>query len=151
MWGEKGKMIIALGTMIYLGILAVMDARKRELPTWLLLAGSVAAILAAVWFLANEGVTWEGLMLGAVPGGIILALAGIGGGAGAGDGIVLLQVNLLLLLDKVVIAFALSLMLMGIFAAALLMLKKGAKDTRLPYVPFLWLGCLGAFCICGIT
>ena len=149
MWREK--MMIAVGTMLYLGVLAVMDAKKRELPAGLLLAGSASAVLNAGCFLVNQGVTWEGLLLGAVPGGILLAMAGIGAGVGAGDGIVLLQVNMLLLLDKVVIAFMISMILMGIFAAALLVFKKGKKDTRLPYVPFLWLGCLGALCICGIT
>jgi len=90
-------------------------------------------------------------MFGALPGGLLLVLAGLDCGAGAGDGIVLIQLDLLLLLDKVVIAFGISLMAMGIFSVVLLCLKKGRKDLRLPYMPFLWLGCLGALGICGIV
>ena len=141
-------MIISMGTMIYLAVLAMMDARKREISTKVLAMGSCVSLVVAGWLLHRGSITWEALLFGAVPGMLLLALAGMTGGAGVGDGIVLLQLNFLLLLDRVVIAFGVSLLVVGAFSAVMLLTKLGKKDLRLPYLPFLWLGCLVALCIC---
>ena len=142
-------MLITTGTMIYLAVLAIMDARRREISTGILALGSFVAVVMAGWLLLRGSASWEMLLFGAVPGLLLLALAGMTGGAGVGDGIVLLQLNFLLLLDRVVIAFGVSLLVMGAFSAVTLLTKLGKKDLRLPYMPFLWLGCLVAICICG--
>ena len=142
-------LLISMGTMIYLAVLAIMDARRREISAIVLALGSVASVVMAGWLLLCGSTSWEMLLFGAVPGLLLLALAGMTGGAGVGDGIVLLQLNFLLLLDRVVIAFGVSLLVMGAFSAVTLLTKLGKKDLRLPYLPFLWLGCLVAICICG--
>lgn len=141
-------MLISVGTMIYLAALAILDARRREISTIVLGMGSFAAILTAGWLLLRGSTSWEMMLFGTVPGLLLLALAGMTGGAGVGDGIVLLQLNFLLLFDRVVIAFGISMLIMGAFSAVILLAKLGKKDLRLPYLPFLWLGCLVAFCIC---
>ena len=144
-----GRVLISTGTMIYLAVLAIMDARRREISAVVLVLGSFAAVGMAGWLLLCGSTSWELLLFGAVPGLLLLALAGMTGGAGVGDGIVLLQLSFLLLLDRVVIAFGVSMLVMGAFSAVILLTKQGKKDLRLPYLPFLWLGCLVAICICG--
>ena len=141
-------MIITMLTMTYLGILAMTDALRREIPVKALILGSIAATGVAGYMLISRTVTWEELLFGAVPGLFFLALAGFTKAAGAGDGIVLLQVNFVLFMDRVIMAFGISLIVMGLFSAILLMFHKGKRDTRLPYLPFLWLGCMGATCLC---
>ena len=138
-------------TMTYLAALSVIDAKRREIPVWILIAGSLGAGAFAVWRVMIGGVSLEGLLFGAVPGMILLALAALTKGTGFGDGIVMLQMSLLLLLERVVFAFSISLILMGVFSILLLVLKKGNKDTRLPYLPFLWVGCLCSICLCGVV
>ena len=151
-WGDgcrAGERIMLMtGTMTYLAVLAVLDARRREIESWILLLGSLGALLAAGVFLVRGMVSWDQLLFGAVPGVILLALAQTTHSAGAGDGIVLLQVSIFLLLERTIVAFGISMIVMGGFCAVLLLLKKGSRDMRIPYLPFLWLGCLVAICTC---
>ena len=132
--------------MIYLAVLSLMDARRRAISAWLLLLGSILAAALAGWLLWQGTEHWEELLFGAVPGVILLAIAGMTGSAGCGDGIVLLQVSLLLLMERAVIAFGVSMVVMGAFATVILLKNKKNKDLRLPYLPFLWLGCLVSLC-----
>lgn len=142
-------MLISVIGMIYLAGLAVLDVRNRELSVKILLLGTLVALTCGAYHVVEGLVIWENLLLGAVPGMVLLSLAGITKGAGIGDGIVLLQMNFFLLLDKVIISFGISLLSMGLFSLLILLTKKGSKDTRLPYLPFLWVGCLGAICLQG--
>lgn len=142
-------MLISVIGMIYLAGLAVLDVRNRELSVKILLLGTLVALTCGAYHVAQGLVIWEDLLLGAVPGMVLLSLAGITKGAGIGDGIVLLQMNFFLLLDKVIVSFGISLLSMGLFSLLILLTKKGSKDTRLPYLPFLWVGCLGAICLQG--
>ena len=139
-------MLVSVGTMIYLAVLSLMEARRRAISAWLLLLVSILAAALAGWLLWQGTVHWEELLFGAVPGVILLAIAGMTGSAGCGDGIVLLQVSLLLLMERAVIAFGVSMVVMGAFATVILLKNKKNKDLRLPYLPFLWLGCLVSLC-----
>lgn len=145
---RKGKEAMQILSMTYLAGIAIMDVRSREVSSRVLFLGTVAAFLRAAYLLCVEGTTWEAMMFGAVPGVILLLLAVLTKGAGMGDGIVLLQMNFFLLLEHLIAAFAMSMLIMGAFSAVLLLMKKGGKNTRLPYLPFLWLGCLGAMILC---
>ena len=123
--------MLLTGTMTYLAFLAVLDARRREIESWILFVGSLGALLAAGVFLARGMVSWDQLLFGAVPGVILLALAQTTHSAGAGDGIVLLQVSIFLLLERTIVAFGVSMIVMGGFCAALLLLKKGSREREL--------------------
>lgn len=135
--------------LIYLGILVFWDARKREIPVNLLLMGTVLAVGTALCRLGFGGGTWAELLLGSIPGIVLLNLAWLTKNVGLGDGIVLLQLDLFLLLERVVMTFAISLMVIGGFALILLLFRRSKKNLRLPYMPFLWIGCLLAWLVCG--
>lgn len=140
-------MVMQLTAMFYLWILSAWDAKKRELPLWLLGLGSIPAVLSAYAEWMGKGRTCEEILFGLVPGGLLLCLAGLNKGAGAGDGIVLLQVNFFFFLEQTILAFVFSMVLISLFSAGLLLTKKGSKEMRLPYLPFLWLGCFGTMFI----
>lgn len=137
---------IALG---YLSILVIWDARTKELPVKLLGLGTILAVGMAVFRLSTGTCSCAELFMGAAPGAVLLILAWLTKSVGLGDGIVLLQLDLFLLLERLVMTFAVSLTAIGCFALMLLLFKKSGKDLRLPYMPFLWLGCLSARLICG--
>ena len=141
--------MITVFIMTYLGYLAIMDAVRREVSVRTLVIGTIVATLLAGWFLKSGTITWESLAFGAIPGVILLAISGMTKGAGVGDAIILLQMDLVLLWDHLVMAFGISLFVMACFSAGILLLKKGSKDTRLPYLPFLWIGYVGALCVRG--
>ncbi len=135
--------------LLYLGILVFWDVRKQEIPVKLLLLGTTLAVGAAFFRLLSGGDSWAELLMGAVPGIVLLILAWLTKNVGFGDGIVLLQLNFFLFPERVVLTFAISLMVIGGFALALLLFRRSKKDMRLPYMPFLWIGCLSAWLICG--
>lgn len=143
-------MLISILTMTYLAGLSVIDVRQREVPAWLLVIGSAGAILLTGWRLHTGETSLVGMAFGAVPGVMLLAIAFLTKNAGIGDGIVLLQLSFLFLLERVILAFSISLIIMGLFSGVILLLKKGNRQTRMPYLPFLWLGCLGSFCFGGV-
>ena len=142
-------MILTMLAIVYLGVLALMDAKKRMLSGWVLAIGGVLAILCAGCMLATRSLSFDALLFGAIPGMLLLVLAVLTKGIGIGDGIVLLEVSAFLLLERTVVAFVFSLMIMGTFSAILLLLKKARKELRLPYLPFLWIGSVGALFYCG--
>ena len=73
----------------YLAALAMMDALRREVAVWILWVGSAAALISATILLAGGKASWPELIFGAVPGLLMLAVAGFTKEAGPGDGIVL--------------------------------------------------------------
>ncbi len=137
-------MKLQLLALAYLAFLSWLDVRDRVLPCFLLALGMIPAGFAAMHGIFVMEQPWETLVFGLVPGLLFLCLAGLRLGAGAGDGIVLLQMNLYFFWAKIVLAFGISLLLIGAFSLVMLLTKHGKKDTRLPYLPFLWLGCCGA-------
>ena len=142
-------MLLSMFAIGYLGVLALIDARKRMLSGWVLALGGIAAVLCAGYLLLSKTSSFESLLFGAVPGMLLLALAVLTKGIGIGDGLVLLQLCAFLRLESILSAFALSLLIMGAFSLVLLVAKKANKDLRLPYLPFLWIGCVGALLFCG--
>lgn len=140
-------MLIQLAGLIYLAVLAMLDAKYRELPLWILCGGSLFAVAAAFFSIMNHGQSMEKLLFGLVPGMMLLCVAGISKGAGLGDGIVLLQIDMVFFLEKTITAFVASIFAISLFSVILLFFHKGNKETKLPYLPFLWLGCLGAMFI----
>lgn len=140
---------ISMMVMGYLTLLTYWDARRRMLPVGILKAGTCLAVGTAVYCLIEGYGQWQELLFGAVPGFILLFISWLTGAAGAGDGLVLLQLNLFFFLEKVVVAFGASLLGIGLFALGYLILGRKQRDFRLPYMPFLWIGCLVAVLLCG--
>lgn len=142
-------MLCMILVMIYLGILAVWDVKDMVLPGGLLLLGTLAALLVVGTGLVTGRREFADLIFGVVPGGAMLCMALVSNKAGMGDGILLLQMDLFFSLSVTVAAFGISMLAMGLFCFVMMVLRKVKGDTRLPYVPFLWMGSLGALLICG--
>lgn len=143
-------MLMGSMVLVYMGVLTLLDAKKRELPLKVLAVGTVLAVSAAACRLLKGENTWIELFLGAIPGMILLNLAWLTKSTGIGDGIVLLQLNLCMFAEKMVVAFGVSLLAIGAFALLILLVKRGgSRGLRLPYMPFLWIGCLASWLLCG--
>ena len=134
--------------LIYLGILALWDHRQGLLPLRILAAGTVLFLGEALYMLAGGQRDLLEIVFAAVPGGLLLCLWGATEKVGPGDGVVLLQLALCLPTPALILAFGISMSAMGIFSGALLLLRRVKGNSRLPYIPFLWLGSLAAVLIC---
>jgi len=135
------KIWIDICAMFYLGILSVKDMKRGLLSVNLLLEGAAVSILIALGRIITEGRSWEELVFGALPGIVLLMVSQVTKSVGIGDGIVLLQTDLLFFMDHTIMAFGISMCVVAIYAAALLLFRKSTKHTRIPYIPFLWIGC----------
>ncbi len=133
-------------TAAWLIPMSAMDIRSRQVPAWMLWIGTAAAVVV----LACEG--WSGELSGwqickaAVPGAVLLAIAGSTGRAGYADGIVLLLLGLLAGYEICLTASLGGLFLIAMCSLVLLALRRVRRDTKMPFVPFLTAGWLAAVC-----
>ena len=132
MYQEEVKSAIIL---LYLGILAGMDVRKRQIS--LVLTG-VLFLAGIGWQILVEQTSWLEWLLSLLPGAGFLTLSYISREqVGYGDGLLLLTFGVL----------TLGLILCSVLCGVLLMRKKIRKQDSIPLVPFLLLGFVGR---CGM-
>lgn len=122
--------------LLYLLALAVIDIRKREMPSALLAAGCAAAALVRA---LTPGVPPLSVLLGAAVGTVFLLLSKMTREQiGYGDSILILCIGIfsgvLELLEVLFTAFLMS----AVFSAAALAVRKFHRNTRYPFVPFLF-------------
>lgn len=121
----------------YLVILGIKDGKDRKIPLQWLVAGAVLLGGIGVWkCVLGEMNRWE-ILLGVIPGVLLLAVAWLTGKAGCADGVVLMELGLCLGYRESLFLFGFGLLLLSIVSVILLLLRKVKKDTRMPYLPFL--------------
>lgn len=141
-------MWITICFMIWLGVLGLMDIRYKKVPVWLMMAGVMAAAGVALYrYLAGAGDFCalgglQRLSYDLVPGGILLAISITTGKTGLADGIVLLATGLFLEPGGGFAVFSLSLFVLALVSVALLLVGQAGKNTKMPYLPFLWVACV---------
>lgn len=125
---------------IWLGILAVVDLRWKKVPVWMLAAGGM--LVTIVSFIGHENARLAGMgwLWGLMPGALFLLLWAVTKKAGLADGLVLLVMGLTLDFSECIVSFILSLFVMSAVSLFLLAGHRVRKDTKLPYLPFLWMG-----------
>ncbi|MDD2978891.1 MAG: A24 family peptidase [Hespellia sp.] len=126
---------------IFLVSLSILDIRYRQVPLWFLLTGGVFVVLSAL----VESPENTGLMIaGGVVGGIFLFISKITREAfGYGDSILIVILGAFLGMWNMFYLLILAFSLSGIFAICGMMLRKFARRTAFPFIPFLTLAYLG--------
>ena len=131
------------GLMVFwLGVLSVLDFRQKKVPVWLLSAGGILGAAAAVYAYCDGTNSVVEIILGMLPGGLLLLVAAVTKKAGWADGIVLVTMSLLTDFRECVTCFVISLFTMSVVSLLLLTFRKVGKGAKLPYLPFLWAGYL---------
>lgn len=126
-------MWLTVFTAVWLSAVSIMDIRSRRVPVWLLLFGGIPTLLAEL-YKGGDGIH---ILLGALPGILLLGTAFATKKAGYGDGIVLLFLGMMLGGGKSLLLFGLSLFLISICSLILLALGKAGRNTGIPFLPFL--------------
>lgn len=121
---------------VYLIVLSIFDIRSRQIPTALLLLGSVPAVFHAALTLFGHERTPAEYAAALVPGVILLLLAFVTGKIGYGDGWVIAIIGLLLGYRSGMTVFFISLFLSGMAGILLLLLRKVNSKSTIPYIPF---------------
>lgn len=126
--------------------LSISDVRYRRVPVWMLILGGVSVVGFGICECMCGKSNFADLLLGMIPGMILLLLALGTRKAGWADGIILALLGSMLGFQQCMLTTMLSLVLISVLSAALLILKKADKGTTIPYVPFLTIG----FVLCGM-
>lgn len=132
--GEKMETVI----LLYLGILGIWDLRHRCVPTIWLMAGLLLLPGIGISRCMGNELQWTELLLGMIPGMVMTLVAWLTKKAGYADGIVLLELGACLGYREVVVMFCFSLLLIALASAVLLVLRKVGRNTKIPYLPFLF-------------
>lgn len=127
--------------LVFLIVLGVCDSRECKVPIALIKGGFLAAFLWVICRCIGNPEEWKWLvlatLLGMLPGVLLLGMAHITGKIGAGDGLVLMVLGMLVGYKECLMFTCCSLLLMSVWCIGVLCFKKGNRNTRIPYLPFL--------------
>ena len=134
--------------VLFLFIASVWYNKKRGIPTKYLFLGAVVGIVylafLSVW--KNEIGFWLDVFMGAIPGIICVFISFISREQmGFGDSFIVLFIGILTGYKRVLISFMFALLLLNLFAMFILIIKKGNRKTKIPFIPFLLAGYIGTF------
>lgn len=129
-------------TILWLGVLAGIDARRRYVPVWLLTLTGVIVTLVSVYEGRKGNLEVTELIWSIFPGIALLTVAVLTKKAGWADGVVLLLLGVHTGFRTCIFSFALGMFFISVVSLALLAFRKVNKNTKLPFLPFLYTGYL---------
>lgn len=140
-------MWIEILLFLFLGICALRDGIKKEIPLGIVWIGiAVALILHAANAMGEE--TWLSIGAAVLPAAMFWMLSFISGEkVGYGDGWVLLMIGLFVGTIKCFLILMAGLILESVILLILLAFHKIRKDGEVPFVPFLLLGLGVVICL----
>ena len=139
MWGVNrmlGKWIV----LIFLFVGALWDIKKKAVPKVFLLIWGIVSVIYFVFEIIN-GQNVLGLLLGVIPGIITLVLSIVTKEKiGLGDGLILICVGCLQTIKDVLCMIFFSFIFLTVVLIFLLAIRRIGRSSRIPFVPFLFLG-----------
>jgi len=142
---QKMEIDMTIGVICILFCLSVPDLIKQRIPLWMIGTSCVVAVglRTVLFFLEKTNITVAGFVAAFLPGCLLLLLAFVTREQiGYGDGMVLFIIGILYPVWRVMIVAGIALLSISIMGIFLLVIKKGNRNTRLPFVPFLFWGSL---------
>lgn len=140
-------MWIEIFLFLLLGICAVIDGMKREIPIVVVWLGIVAAIILRLQGIIDEG-SWFMAVLSVIPGAMFWMLSLVTGEkVGYGDGWMLIMVGAFVGLWRCFLILLVGLILESIVVLILLAVHRIAGDRQVPFAPFLLLGMGVVICL----
>lgn len=125
---------------LLLGICAVFDSIRQEIPLAVVWTGIALAVIWHLWSGTGE-MTWAAAMLSVLPGILFWGISFVTGEkVGYGDGWLLVMIGLYTGLGKCFIILMTGLMLESAVVLVLLAVRRISTDRTVPFAPFLLLG-----------
>lgn len=130
-----------------LAVIAVEDLYRKEISTiWPVIMGIAGVLLSVAAGEWNE----RRFLLGFIPGILVLSAAWLTNETiGYGDGLVILCLGCFLTGREIMDLCVAAITLAGITALFLLVIMRKGRKTEIPFVPFLFAGCIIIKCIQG--
>lgn len=123
-----------------LGVCAVWDGIRKEIPLAVVWTGMIAALILRAYGAMGEG-TWLSAAFAVLPGAVFWLLSFMTREkVGYGDGWVLMMIGLFTGLQRCFLILLAGLVIESAAALILLVFGKTTGDREIPFVPFLLLG-----------
>ncbi len=120
-----------------LGILALIDIKKKKIPVRPVLFLGVVLLILRVW----EGVTVGEFVCGLLPGTLLLLVAWVTKEKlGAGDGILVFCLGMGYGIEFMMTMTGAAFAVAAVASMILMVAKKANRRTELPFLPFLFCG-----------
>ena len=128
--------------LILLALCTFFDIKSKQLP--LKMIALFALIIVERCFANGYFGSWD-FLLRLAPGVLLLLIAFATNQAiGYGDGVIIVLIGLMLDIQVTISLIFIAFILSSIISLIILISKKGDRQTRLPFMPFM----LTAWCIC---
>lgn len=129
-------------TAIWLGVLAGIDLWRKKIPIWILAASGIYVTCVSVYGIWEKNMEGIPLLWSTLPGmGMMMVAVGTKK-AGWADGVVLLLLGVRIGFRECAYSFMFSILSISVLSLVLLAAQRVDKNSKLPYLPFLWLGYL---------
>lgn len=126
---------------IYLIVLSFFDSRECKVPLAMISGGFLMALVCLLCRCLSNPTEWKWIVLtvvlGIVPGAFMVGAAYVTGKIGFGDGLVLMVTGMMVGYRRCLVVIGFSLLVMSVWCIGVLCCKKGNRNTRVPYIPFL--------------
>ncbi|MCM1251322.1 MAG: prepilin peptidase [Clostridium sp.] len=135
------SIVVKASVLVFLGICAVFDIRKKEIPLILAAAGIITATGAAIWRIKSGEAFVAQILFSLLPGIFFLAVSRCTKEkVGYGDGVLLLIIGLMTGFYRCFFGLCVGLFLSACCGLFLLLIHKAVKESRIPFAPFLTVG-----------
>ena len=128
--------------IILLGICALHDLHHKQIPAFWIWICIGSALLYRGYVILEGSSSIREFLFCIVPGIIILCGSYMGNHIGEGDGWLIIAGGLYLSQKELSMSLLVAFGAAGLFAAGCLIFAKKAKEMKIPFVPFLFLGVL---------
>lgn len=140
---------IIIGVLLFAA--GIMDLKSKTISRGIILVLMIVCFAGAFIkvFTIKEFGIWE------IMGGALIGLCAIGlsmvsrDQIGRGDGLVIVAIGLMLGFRKCLFAVCMASMIMTLVSVIVLILRKGNRNTRLPFIPALFAGYVMCMTVAG--
>lgn len=144
-------LMIAVTTGVLLFVAGAMDLKSKTINREIILVLMIVCFAGAFIkvFINKEFGIWE------IIGGVLIGFCAIGLSMvsreqiGRGDGLVIAAIGLMLGFRKCLFAVCMASIIMTLVSVIVLILRKGNRNTRLPFVPALFAGYVMCMTVAG--
>lgn len=132
---------IYMAALLFLIPCSIQDVRTRTIPVCCLILGGILSLLTTVWMVLSGETTVMRQLFASSPGVSLIALSLVTERQiGMADGICAALLGLLIGNPDIYIVLAVALLLSSLCAGILLVLRRGTRRTRMPWIPFMTAG-----------
>lgn len=140
MWGVNNRMFEKWIVLIFLFVGMLWDIKKKTVPKIYLVVWAIGAITYLISEIAGEKSIFS-IFWALIPGFVVLLISLITGEKiGLGDGLILLCVGCFQGVKDVLCMLFFSFVILTVFLILFLVMRRVGRTSRVPFVPFMFMG-----------